>query len=146
MPAPFAPRRQALPLPSACASAPLASLRAIEESSRQMLASAQAAQWGSFWQLALQCKQQVQAVQAVAREVPDGAWEEAREGTRDRARDLAQAQRNAGGLSPSFGNEKQAILLRILQNDAMIRVLTEPGAFVRAATTQALGTGSVQLH
>ena len=146
MPAPFAPRPQALPLPSACASAPLASLRAIEESSRQMLAAAQAAQWGLFWQLALQCKQLVQAVQAVAHEVPDGEWEEAREIAKDGAKDLAQAQCNASGLPPDFGNEKQAILLRILQNDALIRVLTEPGAIVRAATAQALGTGSAQLH
>ena len=99
----------------------MAGLRAIEESSRQMLAAAQAAQWAQFWQLALQCKQQVLA-----------------------ERDAAQ--HNACVLPPGFGNEKQAILLRILQNDALIRALTEPAAGVRVATPQAFGTLSAQWH
>lgn len=126
MPAPFAPRPQDLPLPPA----PLAGLRVIEESSRQMLAAAQAAQWAQFRQLALQCKQQVQAERDAAKEVAQAAG----------------AQHHAGVFSPGFGNEKQAILLRILQNDALIRVLTEPAAGVRATAAQAFGAVSAQLH
>ena len=118
MPASFAIRSQRLPLPPA----PLAEFRALEECSRQMLAAAQTTQWAQFWQLALQCKQQIQAMQETT------------------------AKQNADVLPPGLGTEKQAILLRILQNDALIRVLADPTKASRTSKAQMFGSDSVQLH
>ena len=122
---PLLPTLPTLPL------AGLEAYRAIEESSRHMVAAAQAAQWARFWQLGVQCREQVQALQQPALQQPVSPA--------DCAALATAAQRS----------EKHAILLRILQNDALIRALTEPGT----ASTGALRTGcvtgglvSTQLH
>ena len=105
----------------------LEAYRAIEQSSRHMLAAAQAAQWAQFWQLGLQCRQQVQALQ----QIPTPATLAAPD-----AHDGHGA--NDAGASPRH-SEKHAILLRILQNDALIRALTEPSC----AATRALQAGGL---
>ena len=80
--------------------------------------------------MALQCKQQVQAERDAIKEVAQ----------------VVAAQHHTGVLPPGSANEKQAILLRILQNDALIRILTEPATSVHSATAQTFGAGSAQLH
>lgn len=124
MPAPHTP-------PPKLSTPPLAGLeayRAVEESSRHMLAAAQAAQWARFWQLGLLCRQQVQALQ-------------------QHPKPANPAEHTA--VASTRQSEKHAILLRILQNDALIRALTEPGSAAPGAFQAGgfnSGFESTQLH